>query len=315
VELLDPPRTGPVTGDVVRRRGAGPAGALSAFHADVLPVEEEEGTGVGAESGGDGPANVPSSKESGGAALPDWETEKHRRQQYARDRGHEGELDNDFVNNEKPHMSRCHTRGKEFRGDPRPRSLRRACSMSTTSSQPSPRAAGRGGSPTMRTTPRAGTSCQSVRGGAMVPGPTLGSRSSTAFCSIWDGNGCRPRQTSLKKTMGDGGSPRRNEPIGWRRCSTLCRTWPLITPPCPTSLTCGSAGHSMSAWYCRPVNGAPATGSASSPHYTPTLTGRSLRSDRGGALKTKTWGLGSLIWPGSMGWIGSPASWQDGFAK
>jgi hypothetical protein len=42
VELLDPPRTGPVTGDVVRRRDDGPAGALSAFHADVLPAEEAD---------------------------------------------------------------------------------------------------------------------------------------------------------------------------------------------------------------------------------------------------------------------------------
>jgi hypothetical protein len=46
----------------------------------------------------------------GGAALPDWETEKQRRQQYARDRGHEGKLDNNFVNNEKPHTPLSHER-------------------------------------------------------------------------------------------------------------------------------------------------------------------------------------------------------------
>jgi hypothetical protein len=108
VELLDPPRTGSVTGDVVRRRGAGPAGALSAFHADVLRVEEEGGTGFSAEGGGDGPANIPSSEEMGGATLPAWETEKQRRQQYAQGRGHEGKLDNDFVINEKPHTPLSH---------------------------------------------------------------------------------------------------------------------------------------------------------------------------------------------------------------
>jgi hypothetical protein len=45
VELLDPPRCGPVTGDVVRRRAAGPDGSLPAFHADVLPAEEAEAAG------------------------------------------------------------------------------------------------------------------------------------------------------------------------------------------------------------------------------------------------------------------------------
>jgi hypothetical protein len=50
MELLDTPRTGPVTGDVVRRRDDKPAGALSAFHADVLPAEEAEAAG-GAEGG------------------------------------------------------------------------------------------------------------------------------------------------------------------------------------------------------------------------------------------------------------------------
>jgi hypothetical protein len=45
VELLDPPNTGPVTGDVVRRRGADPVVALSAFHADVLPAEDAKAAG------------------------------------------------------------------------------------------------------------------------------------------------------------------------------------------------------------------------------------------------------------------------------
>jgi hypothetical protein len=66
VELLDPPKTGPVTGNVVHCRGADPAVALSAFHADVLPAEEAEAAG-GAEGGtGGGPAGIPPSEDMGG---------------------------------------------------------------------------------------------------------------------------------------------------------------------------------------------------------------------------------------------------------
>jgi hypothetical protein len=93
VELLDPPRTGPVTGDVVRRRAAGPDGSLSAFHADVLPAEEAEAAGGAAGGTGGGPANVPPSEEMGGEQVPDWEAEKQQRRTNARDRNHEGELD------------------------------------------------------------------------------------------------------------------------------------------------------------------------------------------------------------------------------
>jgi hypothetical protein len=57
VELLDPPRTGPVTGDVVRRRATGPDRSLSAFHADVLPAEEAEATGGAAGGTGGGPTS------------------------------------------------------------------------------------------------------------------------------------------------------------------------------------------------------------------------------------------------------------------
>jgi hypothetical protein len=66
VELLDPPRTGPIIGDVVRRRDTGPAGSMSAFHADVLPAEEAEAAGGAAGGPGGGPANVPPSEEMGG---------------------------------------------------------------------------------------------------------------------------------------------------------------------------------------------------------------------------------------------------------
>jgi hypothetical protein len=71
VELLDPPKIGPVTGDVVRRRGADPVVALSTFHADVLLVEEAEAAG-GAESGtGGGPAGIPPLKDTGGKQVLD----------------------------------------------------------------------------------------------------------------------------------------------------------------------------------------------------------------------------------------------------
>jgi hypothetical protein len=78
VELLDPPRTGPVTRDVVRRRAAGPDGSLSAFHADVLPAEEAKAAGGAAGGTGGGPTNVPPSEEMGGEQVPDWEAEKQQ---------------------------------------------------------------------------------------------------------------------------------------------------------------------------------------------------------------------------------------------
>jgi hypothetical protein len=84
MELLDSPKTGSVTGDVVCRREAEPVGALSAFYADVLPAEERGGTGGDAEAGGVGPSDIPSVEEMGGADLPSWEAEKRRRQQFAR---------------------------------------------------------------------------------------------------------------------------------------------------------------------------------------------------------------------------------------
>jgi hypothetical protein len=108
VELLDPPRTGPVTGDVVRRRDTGPAGSLSAFHADVLLAEEAEAAGGAAGGTGGGPANVPPLEEMGGRQVPDWEAEKQQRRANARNRNHEGELGEAFVINEKPHTPLLH---------------------------------------------------------------------------------------------------------------------------------------------------------------------------------------------------------------
>jgi hypothetical protein len=73
VELLDPPRTGPVTGNVVRRRGGGPVGTLSTLYADVLPAEAGEGTESVAEGGGVGPGAIPSVEEAGGAEITNWD--------------------------------------------------------------------------------------------------------------------------------------------------------------------------------------------------------------------------------------------------
>jgi hypothetical protein len=102
VELLDPPSTRPVTGDVVRRRDDRPAGALSAFHADVLPAEEAEAAGGAAGGAGGGPANIPPSEEMGGEQVSDWEAEKQQWRTNARKQNPEGELDGAFVIREKP---------------------------------------------------------------------------------------------------------------------------------------------------------------------------------------------------------------------
>jgi hypothetical protein len=71
VELLDPPKTGPVIGNVVRCRGADPVVALSAFYADVLPAKEAEAAG-GAEGGtGGGLAGIFPSEDMGGEQVLD----------------------------------------------------------------------------------------------------------------------------------------------------------------------------------------------------------------------------------------------------
>jgi hypothetical protein len=66
VKLLDPPKTGPVTRNVVRRRGMDPVVALLAFHADVLPAKVAEAAGGAAGGTGGGPADIPPSEEMGG---------------------------------------------------------------------------------------------------------------------------------------------------------------------------------------------------------------------------------------------------------
>jgi hypothetical protein len=75
-ELLDPPKTGPVTGNVVHCRGADPVVALSAFHADVLPAKEAEAAGGAAGGTGGGPADMPPSKDMEGEQVLDWEAER-----------------------------------------------------------------------------------------------------------------------------------------------------------------------------------------------------------------------------------------------
>jgi hypothetical protein len=102
VELLDPPKTGPVTGEVVRRRGADSVVALSAFHADVLPAEEAESAG-GAKSGtGGGPAGIPPSEDMGGEQVLDWEAKWEQWRVNARNQNHEGELDVSLEIRKKP---------------------------------------------------------------------------------------------------------------------------------------------------------------------------------------------------------------------
>jgi hypothetical protein len=109
VELLDPPKTGPVTDDVVRRRGADSVVALSAFHADVLPAKEAEAAG-GAEGGtGGGTAGIPSSEDMGKEQVLDWEAEREQRRVNARNQQHEGELDVSLENREKPPTPLEHT--------------------------------------------------------------------------------------------------------------------------------------------------------------------------------------------------------------
>jgi hypothetical protein len=109
VELLDPSKTGPVTGDVVRRRGADPVVALSAFHADVLPAKEAKAAG-GAKGGTcSGPAGILPSEDMEGEQVLDWEAKREQRRVNARNQGHEGELDVSLKIRKKPPTPLEHT--------------------------------------------------------------------------------------------------------------------------------------------------------------------------------------------------------------
>jgi hypothetical protein len=144
-------------------------------------------------------------------------------------------------------------------------SLRRACSMLRPSSPPLLRATATAFTPITRTTPRGSTLCLSGWGVVVDRGPTFKSRSSTAFCAIWGGSGCGPLPIPLTGTMEDGDFRKRKGPTGCKQCSISYPTWQLVTPPCPTSLTCENVGHSMSVWYCHPARESAASGLASSP--------------------------------------------------
>jgi hypothetical protein len=109
VELLEPPKTGPVTSNVVRRRGGHPVVALSAFYADVLPVEEAQAAGGAVGGAGGGPANIPPSEDMGGEQMLDWEAEHEQRRVNARNQNHEGELDVSLEIREKPPTLLEHT--------------------------------------------------------------------------------------------------------------------------------------------------------------------------------------------------------------
>jgi hypothetical protein len=93
VELLDPPKMGPATGNVVRRRGPDPVVALSAFHADVLHVEEAKAAGGPAGGAEGGPDDIPPSEDMGWEQVLDSEVEREQRRVNARNQNHEGELD------------------------------------------------------------------------------------------------------------------------------------------------------------------------------------------------------------------------------
>jgi hypothetical protein len=189
VELLDPPRTGLVNRDVVRRRDTGPSGSLLAFHADVLPAEEAEAAGGTAGGTGGGPANAPPSEEMGGRQVPDWEAEKLNngaptpgtatmRANMAR-----------ASSSTRSRTLRCRMRGRGCRGNQRTPSTRRACSTFRTSLPLWLRALGTGSPPATETTHKGPTSCPRGRGGAMGRGSSSRSRSASASCVTWVASG------------------------------------------------------------------------------------------------------------------------------
>jgi hypothetical protein len=257
VELLDPPRTGPVTRDVVWRRAGGPDGSLSAFHADVLPVEEAEAAGHAAGGTGGGPANVPPSEEMGGEQVPNWEADKQQRRTNARDRNHEGELDGAFVIREKPHTPFTPLQHEGDRVPWRPthplpqkglqyvQDFLTAVTKSRRDGQPSDHEDHAQGANILpkRTNRRHGTWFdlhKSHRHGFLCH---LGREWVHTYANLPDG------------VTGHGGFRKERGPTGWRRCSTWSLTWRFITLGCLTSPTSEKFGHSTSAWYCQPAKG------------------------------------------------------------
>jgi hypothetical protein len=188
VELLDPPRTGPVTGDVVRRRDTVPAGALSAFHADVLPAEEAEAAeGATGGTGGGPPTPRRQRRWEGNRCLT------------GRPRSNNGAPTPAAVimraswtrpsSLARSRARRCSMRVTGSHGDHLTRFPKRACSMSKTSSPRWPRVEGTGDPPTMRTTHRGQTPCPRERIDAMGRGPTSTNRSAMASSAIWAESG------------------------------------------------------------------------------------------------------------------------------
>lgn len=201
VELLDPHRTGPVAGNVVRCRDAGPAGALSVFYADVLLAKEVERAGGGAGGEGGGPADAPPFKMMmGGQRCPSG------RPRSSSGRGTPGTMAMKARATIPSSTMRCRTfrccmKGTRPRGNPQSGSPRKACSTLRTSSSPWPRVGERGCLPTMKATPMGKTSCPRGQGGAMGHGPTRRSRNYTAFSVTWGGNGFKPMPTHRMEKM------------------------------------------------------------------------------------------------------------------
>jgi hypothetical protein len=213
VELLDPPKTVPVTGDVVRCRGTDPVVALLTFHADVLPDEEAEAA-RGAEGGtGRGPAGKPPSEDMGGEQVLDWEAEREQRRVNAHKQNHEGELDVFLEIREKPPTPLEHTCDRVPWRPSYPLPQRGAVYVRNFLTEVD-KSRREGGVLTMRAMQRERASCPKGPTGDKGCGPTSTSSSVRAFYAIWGGNGWQRTATFPTKKPGNRGSQRTRGPTG-----------------------------------------------------------------------------------------------------
>jgi hypothetical protein len=249
VELLDPPKPGPVTGDVVRRRGENPVVALLAFHADVLLAEEARPREVQREA-----------RVAGLPAYPRRKTWEGSMCWIGRPNGKNGASTpaskimraslTPPSKSGKSHRRRWTIPAIASRSGLATLSSSKARCTSVTFSLRWTGAGGRGGAPTMRAMQRERASCQKGPTGDKGRGPTSTSSSVRASYAIWGENGWQHTATSPTKKPGNQGSRRTRGPTGSRRCNSSSLTWGPTTPGCQTSLISGKPGRSMSAWYC-----------------------------------------------------------------
>jgi hypothetical protein len=214
VKLLDPPKTGPVTGNVVRRRGTDPVVALSAFHADVLPAEEAEAAG-GAEGGtGGGSAGISPSEDMGGKQVLDWEAERKQRRINARNQGHEGELDISLKIRDKPLTPLQHT-GNWVPWHPSyPLPQRGAVYVRNSLTKVDKSRRERRGPDSESHATGAGILPERSNQQQGSWSNRATSSSATASCAIWGGNGWQRTATSPTKKPGNQGSRRTRGPTG-----------------------------------------------------------------------------------------------------